>query len=596
MKKISVLIIATLLSLLSILSLSACEENHECDYIWEIPSKTFVATEPSCTTPGTYYRVCICGKTSSLTFVNKDKLAHNFTNEIQNSDTLKAAASCTNPATYYKSCDCGETGSETFTVGEALPHTYNMEIKTDMYLKSEATYVSKSEYYYSCKCGKVGDTTFFGDYLICEGSANIGFTLSSDESHYIVTDVSAVTDKNLIIPFAYNGKYVTEIDIPYTQTKNTYILTVTIPETITSISTVSFRDCVRLCEVIDHSEMGLSKSDGLNMTAMATLVHQGEESQIRHGDGYDYVVGEYGNITLIELDSSYDSFNEDNTLRLPDLINGLPYIIAPYAVSCADKEVVIIPDGSTYHISSAAFYDFNEASCIIIPESATLIETEFVKKADGCPEIYILCKAASEGYEWQSYWNTYDDPVYYGYNGNTITYYFYIKSDSGIEYHTSITSAYPVALPTVESTGYEFEGWYLDENCTNIISENMIYVAADYETQIYGKWSDKHRDGTSMDTAYLISRTESAHVVISSGYRYYEFTAEASGYYTFYSTGNYDTRIYIYNEYSTQLGSNDDGGTGQNFRCQIYINAGETVYARVQQYSQGYANFQFYVS
>ena len=51
-------------------------------------------------------------------------IAHTYTVEAVNENTLKSVATCTEKAVYYYSCKCGAIGTETFEHGEKLPHSY----------------------------------------------------------------------------------------------------------------------------------------------------------------------------------------------------------------------------------------------------------------------------------------------------------------------------------------------------------------------------------------------------------------------------------------------------------------------------------------
>ena len=57
--------------------------------------------------------------------------AHSFTQENTGSEYLASSATCTQAATYYISCSCGAKGTETFTSGEALGHTPGADWKHD---------------------------------------------------------------------------------------------------------------------------------------------------------------------------------------------------------------------------------------------------------------------------------------------------------------------------------------------------------------------------------------------------------------------------------------------------------------------------------
>ena len=57
--------------------------------------------------------------------------AHSFTQENTDNEYLASSATCTQAATYYISCSCGAKGTETFTSGDALGHTPGADWKHD---------------------------------------------------------------------------------------------------------------------------------------------------------------------------------------------------------------------------------------------------------------------------------------------------------------------------------------------------------------------------------------------------------------------------------------------------------------------------------
>ena len=73
---------------------------------------------------------------------------------------------------------------------------------------------------------------------------------------------------------------------------------------------------------------------------------------------------------------------------------------------------------------------------------------------------------------------------------------------------------------------------------------------------------------------------ETAYAVI-----FYRFTPEETGDYVFESTSNYDTYCYLYDADFNQLTSDDDGGSGNNFRLRYTFEAGNTYYLGAKMYS-----------
>ena len=88
-------------------------------------------------------------------------------------------------------------------------------------------------------------------------------------------------------------------------------------------------------------------------------------------------------------------------------------------------------------------------------------------------------------------------------------------------------------------------------------------------------------DTITADTELSVEITEDASVV------YLAFTPAYSTNYTLYSSVDSDTRAYLYDSNMALLGSDDDGGSGNNFSLTYSLTAGETYYYAVRFYYTG---------
>ena len=66
---------------------------------------------------------------------------------------------------------------------------------------------------------------------------------------------------------------------------------------------------------------------------------------------------------------------------------------------------------------------------------------------------------------------------------------------------------------------------------------------------------------------------------------YYELIPKYTGLYRFYSSGSLDSAGYLYNSNKSQITSNDDGGSGNNFYIAYNVTAGNTYYIGAKLYS-----------
>ncbi len=76
---------------------------------------------------------------------------------------------------------------------------------------------------------------------------NFDFTLSTDGSYYILSDIGTYGSKNVTIPDSYNGKPVKEIGAQAFSQSN--IVSVIIPDTINSIGQAAFSQCTELVTI-----------------------------------------------------------------------------------------------------------------------------------------------------------------------------------------------------------------------------------------------------------------------------------------------------------------------------------------------------------
>ena len=82
----------------------------------------------------------------------------------------------------------------------------------------------------------------------------------------------------------------------------------------------------------------------------------------------------------------------------------------------------------------------------------------------------------------------------------------------------------------------------------------------------------------------ILNLGETKNVSISEAgtYEYFSFVPESDGKYRLYSTGDFDTYGYIYDESWNNISSDDDGGIGNNFSLMYDLEAGKTYYFGVK--------------
>ena len=212
----------------------------------------------------------------------------------------------------------------------------------------------------------------FGLYNICtrcgfeKFSEGLEYTLSEDETYYIVSGSGTCTDVYINIPSEYNEKPVKEIGNKAFY-DNDNIVSVKIPDSVTSIGEDTFKYCYKLVEVINKSSLDIQKGEYFNgyVAYYALEVHNGE-SKIVNNDGYLFYTYE-GVIYLVNY------IGTDTELTLPANYNGENYIINNYAFYSNDNITsVIIPDSIT-SIGKYAFDCCSSLTSVTIGDSVTSI-------------------------------------------------------------------------------------------------------------------------------------------------------------------------------------------------------------------------------
>ena len=77
---------------------------------------------------------------------------------------------------------------------------------------------------------------------------------------------------------------------------------------------------------------------------------------------------------------------------------------------------------------------------------------------------------------------------------------------------------------------------------------------------------------------------------------WYKFTPGTSAYYTVYTIGSLDTYGYLYDSNSNQIDSDDDNGTGMNFKMVYHLTANQTYYIRAKAYGNSTGSFSIAVT
>ncbi|MBR3836130.1 MAG: InlB B-repeat-containing protein [Clostridia bacterium] len=160
----------------------------------------------------------------------------------------------------------------------------------------------------------------------------------------------------------------------------------------------------------------------------------------------------------------------------------------------------------------------------------------------------------------------------------TYTLSYNANGGSGAPSSQSGSTNYTISSTVPTRTGYAFLGWSTSSSATSATYQPGSSIAISSNTTLYAVWKIS-------DTALTVNSSNNAVISTAGEKKYYTFTPSATGTYVIYSTGSSDTKVYLYNSSGGELTSNDDGGTGGNFRLQYNLTAGTTYRFAVGYYS-----------
>ena len=170
----------------------------------------------------------------------------------------------------------------------------------------------------------------------------------------------------------------------------------------------------------------------------------------------------------------------------------------------------------------------------------------------------------------------------------TVTY----NANGGSNAPSSQTKDYGVSL-TLSSTvptrfGYTFLGWATSSSATSAAYRPGASFTSNANTTLYAVWQAPTTiSSTVTNSSYSVS------IIFANGTKYYKFVPSYTSGYRFESSGDLDTKIYLYNASGTQLATDDDSGDSTNFLLDYDFTAGTTYYLMARMYSTGTGTISF---
>ena len=170
--------------------------------------------------------------------------------------------------------------------------------------------------------------------------------------------------------------------------------------------------------------------------------------------------------------------------------------------------------------------------------------------------------------------------LYAVWKAKTYTVSYNANGGSGAPSSQTKTHDKALTLSSVKPTrsGYTFLGWSPSSTATKATYSAGGNFTLNGNVTLYAVWEQT-------TTELTVNSSNNAVITTGGDTAYYTFIPSTSGKYVIYSTGNVDTKVYLYNASGTQISSNDDGGEGQNFRLQYDLTAGTSYRFGVKYYS-----------
>lgn len=164
-----------------------------------------------------------------------DSVEHTHTYE----KTVKAPT-CTKIGYTIYACKCGDYYIDDRV--QLLGHTVS-----DWIVDKEATYEEAGAQHVECTvCHEILQTKDIP--ILEEVIEELSYTLSKDETYYIVSGIGDCKDTDIVIPSTYNGKPVKAIG--YLAFSRDKLTSVVIPDSVTMIDQMAFAMCDKLTSVV----------------------------------------------------------------------------------------------------------------------------------------------------------------------------------------------------------------------------------------------------------------------------------------------------------------------------------------------------------
>lgn len=324
-----------------------------------------VAIPATCTTTGSveYYNCASCNKkftdatcATEITTTDAPIIAHTL------SFTTAVAPTCLLNGTieYYTCGVCNKNFTDQTADSEIADIVNDIVITALGHSSSQQWLYDGITHYHAATCVhtalRLSETEHTYVNRACSVCARaleddaFSFVSTADKSGYICTGISNVTNFDIVIPDTYNGKPVLEIGASAFANR-TELTSVTLPDSITTISNLAFSGCSGLIDVI--FENGL------------TTIGSG---------AFRNCIG-LTNVTIPDsvTNISNDAFNGCSEITSISLGSGLTTIGSNVFKSCSKLTSIVLPD-SLKIVPYNAFAECNSLKDVTIGSGTTQLE------------------------------------------------------------------------------------------------------------------------------------------------------------------------------------------------------------------------------